>query len=373
MRSAVVLGIAFVAFSAAAVACSENETGTGATIGTSPIVGNTSSFDACPAGGSDALPALRCAAAADAPRIALALCGDLVADNTLTLDSSGGNLVVSGTSTTSAPLNVSGDFESAGTVDAKNTQQIAGSLRGGGDWNTSAPVTVGGDVLLAGSLDASNTVSVAGKLQAASIVSNQTPSVNAGQVVEGAAPFTSELDCQDRPNVSALANAVVVDSSVTAIFPADSLADVDAPTDVSIACGPYVLTDVAVNSPLTIHVLDAATLVIRGNLTIAAPLIIDVASGANFDFVVGGDVDVNNTLTISGGGAATTYFAVGGALTVASPLSLDGSLVVDGQLEANNTVDVSGAAYLTGLHVAAPVGIHAGASPAPAFSGNGCL
>jgi cytoskeletal protein CcmA (bactofilin family) len=373
MRSAVILGIAAVAFAAAAAACTDNEMGTGTTLGSSPIVGNTSHFDACPAGGSDALPALRCAATAGAPRIALALCGDLVADNTLTLDSSGGNLVVSGTSTTSSPLTLSGDFESAGTIEARNTQQISGSLRGGADWNTSAPVVVDGDALLAGTLNATNTVSVTGKLQAASIDSNQTPSVNAGQVVDDSAPFTSELDCQNRPSVSALASSVVVDASVTAIFPADSLENVDAPTDISIACGPYVLTDVAVNSPLTIHVLDAATLIVRGNLTIAAPLVIDVAPGANFDLLIGGDVAVNNTLTISGGGAATTYVAIGGALTVASPFQLDGSLVVDGQLDANNTVDITGAAYLSGLHVAAPVAVHAGVAPAPAFSGNGCL
>jgi predicted acyltransferase (DUF342 family) len=373
MRSAVVLGITVVAFAAAAAACTGSEMGTGGTIGASPIIGNTSHFDACPAGGSDALPALRCAATANAPRIALALCGDLVADNTLTLDTSGGNLVVSGTSTTSAPLTVSGDFESAGTIDARNTQQVSGSLRGGADWNTSAPVTVDGDALLAGSLNATNTVSVTGKLQAASIDSNQTPSVNAGQIVDGAAPFTSELDCQNRPSVIALANGVVADATITAVFPSDSLENVDAPTDVSIACGPYVLTNVAVNSPLTIHVLDAATLIIRGNLTIASPLVIDVAPGANFDLVVGGDVAVNNTLTISGGGAATTYVAVGGALTVAAPLRLDGSLVVDGQLDANNTVDITGAAFLSGLRVASPVQIHAGVSPAPAFSGNGCL
>ncbi|MEO7110081.1 MAG: hypothetical protein ABI183_06560 [Polyangiaceae bacterium] len=373
MRSFVVLGITVIAFSTAAAACSGSGTGTGGTLGTSPVVGNTSHFNACPVGGSDALPALRCAAASGAPRIALALCGDLVADNTLTLDASGGNLVVSGTSTTSAPLVVSGDFESAGTIDARNTQQVSGSLRGGADWNTSAPVTIGGDALLAGSLNATNTVTVTGKLQAAAVHSNQTPSVNAGQIIDGAAPFASELDCQNRPNISALANGVVADATIAGVFPSNSLENVNSPTDISIACGPYVLTNVAVNSPLTIHVLDAATLVIRGNLTIASPLVIDVASGAKFDLVVGGDVAVNNTLTISGGGAATTFVAVGGALNVAAPLQLDGSLVVDGQLDANNTVTISGAAFLSGLHVASPVQVHAGASPAPAFGGNGCL
>jgi predicted acyltransferase (DUF342 family) len=373
MRSVAMVGITFAAFAVSVAACTGSEMGTPVGGTPSPIVGNTSRFDACPAGGANALPALRCGAPANAPRIALALCGDLAADNTLTLDGSGGNLVVSGSATTSAPLVVAGDFESAGTIDARNTQQISGSLRGGADWNTSAPVTVDGDASLAGSLDATNTVSVTGKLQAASITSNQTPSVNAGQVINDAAPFTSELDCVHRPDIASLATGVIADATITAVFPSDSLENVNAPTDLSIACGPYDLTSVAVNSPLTIHVLDAATLVIRGDLTIASPLVIDVAPGAAFDLIIGGDVNVNNTLTISGGGATTTYVAVGGALNVAAPLALDGSLEVNGQLAANNTVDITGAAYLAGVHVAAPVAVHAGAAPGAAFAGNGCF
>ena len=39
--------------------------------------------------------------------------------------------------------------------------------------------------------------------------------------------------------------------------------------------------------------------------------------------------------------------------------------------QANNTVDVSGAAFLSDLHVASPVVIHTGG--APGFDGTGCF
>ncbi|HEX7667174.1 MAG TPA: hypothetical protein VF407_21735, partial [Polyangiaceae bacterium] len=281
-------------------------------------------------------------------------------------------LEVSGTSTTSAPLVVAGDFGSGEEIDAKNTQQIGGSLRTGGNWSTSAPVTVAGDALLTGSLQANNTVAVTGTLQAASIEAPQSSAVQAGTVVQSSAPFQARLDCDRRANVVAAAQAVALDPGRPVALAEDTLADVDRSTDLTLGCGSYVFSAIDVNAPLTIHVSSSVVFLVRGSLTIGSPMIVDVAPGATLDFAVEGDVAVNNTLTFSGASdAGAVDFLVGGKLDVASPLQVDGSLVVQGATEANNTVDVSGAAFLSDLHVASPVVIHTGG--APGFDGTGCF
>ena len=166
----------------------------------------------------------------------------------------------------------------------------------------------------------------------------------------------------------------VVSLDANDAFPPDSLVDVNATTDLTLGCGPYALSSIAVYAPLTVHVTEPTVLMVEGDLIIEAPLVIDVADGASLDLVVGGDVNVNNTFTLGDAASpTTTWLAVGGALNVAAPLNVRGSLFVGGDVEANNTVVVSGAAYLGPLHVAAPVQIGGGTTPQPGFAGDGCF
>ncbi len=371
MRSFTALTFSAVTCVAFVTACSASST----TSGPEPqqVVGATTNFEACPSGGPSGVTLLRCETASGSARMALAVCGELVADNTLTLTAAGANLAVSGASTTSAPLVVGGDFDSAETIEAKNTQQIGGSLRTGGDWSTSAPVTVAGDALLAGTLHADNTVSVTGTLQAASIDAPQSSSVQAGQIVQSSAPFEPRLDCAHRTSLAAAAQGVVLADRPVA-FAENAMAKIGQSTDLTLGCGTYVLSEMYVGAPLTIHVSSTVVFLVRGNLTVASPMIVDVAPGATLDFAVEGNVAVNNTLKFSGTtDPASVYFAVGGSLHVASPLVVDGSLAVEGALAADNTVDVTGAAFVSELHVASPFVVHAGAAPAPAFGPHGCF
>lgn len=372
MRSLTALTISAASCAALVAACSSSNTAGGPV--PQRVVGATTSFEACPSAGPSGVALLRCETTVDSPRMALGMCGDLVADNTLTLEAGGANVAVSGTSTTSAPLVVGGDFDSAETVTAKNTQRIGGSLRTGGDWATSAPVTVARDALLAGDLRADNTVDVTGTLRAASIDSPQSSLVQAGRIEQSSAPFDHRLDCANRTSLAAAAQSVVLEPDRPVAFAENALAKVGQTTDLTLGCGTYVLAQMYVGAPLTIHVSSTVVFLVRGNLTIAAPMVVDVAPGATLDFAVEGDVAVNNTLTFSGAAdPASVYFAVGGDLGVASPLEVDGSLAVAGALAANNTVDVKGAAFLSDLHVASPFVVHAGASPAPAFGPHGCF
>ncbi len=306
--------------------------------------------------------------------MALGVCGDLVANNILTLDArgqpaTGSALAVAGSTTNSAPLHVAGALSSYGSIEARNTEDVSGDLRTGSAWDTSAPVHVNGDAFVASSLTAGNTMVIAGTLHVPS--GTNVGDVQAGAVVFGSVQVAQPLDCADAPDVAALvAHAwAVQDGATDAALPRDSLENVSIPTDITLGCGTYALTSIGVKSTLSLHVTAAAVLVVRGNVHVASPVVIDLAPGATLDLAIGGDLQVDNTLTIGGSQPTETWVGVAGAITIASPTVIHGWLVAPrSPVAANNTLDISGSAIFGGLEVASPVGVHDGS----ALSASGC-
>ena len=323
------------------------------------LVGTTTDINVCNTGGAAAL--LRCTAPTTTPaalRLALGVCGDLVVDNALTLDQAGSNVQVSGVSTISAPLSVDGDFLATGSVRAANTETIAGSFSTAGDWTVSAPATVGGDANVGGTLDATSPVMVAGL---------ETVPADAVSI---------DLDCAAAPDVASLVTtasaAMQHDASADAELPGNSLVNVDAPTELTLGCGQYTLDSIGVNAALTLHVEGTTSLVVTGNVTVAAPLLIELRDDATLDLAIGGALSVANTATIGDGAhPSALWVGVAGPVMVGAPLTMAGSLVSNGLVTANNTVDLTGSALVNGLEVASPMNVHLTAA-APALSAAGC-
>ncbi len=325
-------------------------------------------FEASVCGASrPSLAALRCVGDANAPSVALGVCGDLVANNTLTLETrvqpaTGAALAVTGTTTTTAPLHVAGSFVSYGSIEARNTQDVTGDVETAGDWNTSSPVTVGGDAFVAGVLSARNSMSIAGTLHVAT--GSDVTGVQAGNVAFGGVQITDPLDCAHAPDVAALVAqaGTTPDSLADAALPPDALEDVRNPTVITLGCGTYVLTSMGVNNTLSLHIAGATVLVVQGDVHIAAPTAIDFSPGATLDLAIGGALRVDNTLTIgSASQTSAAWVGVGGAISIASPTVITGWLVAPrSDVAVNNTLDVSGSALLGALTVASPVNLHDG-------------
>lgn len=315
--------------------------------------------------------AARCVAPSGT-RVALGLCAELAADNTLTLDDRPSQvdstlLAVDGSSRVSSPLHVEGDFVADGGLDSTNTTDVSGSLWVGGDWAVSSPAHVDGDAFVAGGLQATNSVTIEGVLHVAS--SSSLDNVTAGDVQNGPVSVDSALDCQNAPDIAALvAQAKDRDDGDLGLH---ALEDITRPSDVTLGCGTYVVNRIEANNTLAFHVEGPTVLVVLGDFHVASPVTIDVDDGASLDLVIGGSLAIDNTLSIRAlGDPSSTWVGVNDGVRIAAPFDLDGYLVAPrADVEANNTFDLEGAALVRGLHVASPIGVHAG----PWLSPDGCV
>lgn len=225
---------------------------------------------------------LRCRASGAAP-LGLAVCGDLVGDNTVTVD---GTLAVSG------------------------------------DWTVRSPARVRDDVYLGGVLDATNTVDV------------------------GATRREPMLACAEAVDVAALAARTDEAAST-------NLEAVTSPTSVQLGCGTYRFSRIGVDNTLTLRVEGRVVMVVEGDVRIAAPMRVELATDAELDLVVGGRLAADNTLTVEGGSA---WVAVAGEVRVASPVSIQGWLVAPrGSVAGDNTLTIDGAAFTGAMRVASPL------------------
>lgn len=317
------------------------------------------------------VPLLRCVAASGSAAIATGVCGDFQADNTLTLATrpNGALLAVTGHSRTGSPLHVGGSFVSLGGIEATNTEDLDGSLFANGDVKVSSPMTVGGDATIAGALDASNKVSIKGALHLSSPLSdNSTQNVSASSIENDAVATASPLDCAHAPDPAALVSTLGIDEG-------DSLANVTSPTTVSLGCGTYSLSAVAINNTLDLHVDGHTVMVVEGDFHVASPFHVTIAAGASLDLLVGGSLLVDNTFDVTQTGGLTdaqsgAWVGVGGQVHVAAPFTLDGWLLAPkGALGVDNTVALTGAAYVGSLRVSSPVNVAAG----PSFDAVGCV
>jgi hypothetical protein len=287
-------------------------------------------------------------------------------------------VAVDGDARTSSPLHVAGAMTVSGHVDADNTQEIDGPLQVGGDWSTSSPVHVAGDVFLGGALLATNTVTIDGTLHVP--VAPDTQALDAGDVSVGPVSVAPALACGDAPALGSMLQAWLDDHAFDDAsagtwdmggLDVDDLADVRGPTEITLGCGRYRFSSIGAHNTLALRVTGPTVLVIEGDVRVASPMRITVEDGARLDMLIGGSLQIDNTLDVGDPARPeATWLAVGGAVRVASPFELHGWLLAPtGELRGDNTVDVHGAAFVGLLRVASPMRV----DPALSTSGDGCV
>jgi cytoskeletal protein CcmA (bactofilin family) len=304
--------------------------------------------------------------------MALAVCGDLAAENTLTLDprtaagADGAALVVSGRTRVGSPLRVGGAFTSVTGIEGDNTEDIAGALRTNGDWRVGSPAKVGGDATVGGLLTANNTVEVTGTLRVAS--STGSAKVTSGQRIDGPVSVASPIDCAGAPDIAALVRAGG-DPNVGHVHPTpiDALADVREKTTASIGCDRYRFSQIVAQGELVLRVEGNAVIVVDGDVRIKAPTRIELAPNATLDLAIGGALEIENTFSISGGPA---WVGVKQRVRVGSPTEISGWLIAPtAAIAVENTLTLTGGAFLGPVRVGSPVVVKQGGSVAA----DGCV
>jgi len=306
----------------------------------------------------DAAPELvRCGGDA-APGIIAAVCGDLEADNTVTVN--GGSLAVTGRARLASPLHVTGgSFTGFSGIQGDNTQDVTGDLATSGDWIVSSPAHIGGDAFVGGTLDAKNDVDIGGVLHAAPA---DMMNINAAEV---AAPtnVTNPLHCEAAPAPSATISRLEKGDFVDERY---ALSSHTHAARVQLGCATYRFDSFGIDSDLTLHVKGHTVIAVDGDVRVASPVIVELEPGAQLDFLIGGSLQVDNRLSFSGG---STWLAVGGALRIAAPMQLEGYLYApqsafsSTRVAADNTLDVTGRLLVDSLRAASPVNVNASADP----------
>jgi hypothetical protein len=331
------------------------------------------SFDAsnCSASPRPAPRRLACLADANSPRLAVGICGNLTADNTLMLDAGNAarNLDVSGTSHTTSPLHVAGSFVSLTSLSSDNTEDITADISTAGVLTVTAPVHVGGNAFVGQSVQATNTLDIKGILHVGTAV--DMTNVHASSFDVGPVPIADPLDCADATDVISIVGNEFVSSVDGQDLGRDSLTKVSAPSQLTLGCGTYDFTSIETDNTLDIEINGPTVMFVRDDFHVASPTTIHVANGATFDLAIGGSLRVDNTLSITSDSPDdSVWIGVGADVHVAAPVTLSGELFAPkGTLESDNTVDIAGSLFVGSMHVASPIGVHFGTDVDP----RGCM
>jgi hypothetical protein len=294
------------------------------------------------------------------PGIIAAVCGDLEADNTVTV--TGGDFAVSGQSHLAAPLHVTGgSFTGLLGIQADNTEDVSGDLATSGDWVVSSPAHVGGDAFIGGKLEATNSVAVDGVLHVANA---DTQHVTAGTIKADGTTVMTSLKCELAPAPNATIQRVEAGDflDLGQALTAHSVA-----AEVTLDCARYRFTSFGIDNDLVLHVSGHTVIVVDGDVRVAAPMTVKLDPDATLDFLIGGSLEVDNTLSFSGG---STWLAIGNDLKIAAPLTLVGflyapqSAVAASEVSADNILGVSGSLLVNSVHVASPITVTAVSGPA---------
>ncbi|MEP7053277.1 MAG: hypothetical protein ABJB12_23140 [Pseudomonadota bacterium] len=239
-----------------------------------------------------------------------------------------------------------------GNLDAQNALTLSkGALAVSGDWLARAPARVGGAAFVNGNLRASDQVTIDGVLHTdASNLANVTA---ASVAAAGTAP-SNPLECAQAP-VSAEAIARIEANGV--IDMGDALTQHSETASVTLGCARYRFSSWGIDNDLVLHITASTVIVIDGNVRIAAPVHIELAPDAKLDLIVGGTLQVDSALSLTGG---STWLGVGGDLRLAAPVTLDGSLFAPRSDAAlDDTLDINGALFVGGLRITAPLTVTA--------------
>ena len=309
-------------------------------------------------------------------RHALCTCEDYVTSTRLTTDSfdsalgpytpggAAGPVGIDGAIQTNDVLTIGGDLTVGLGAALGAAADVAGAAAIGGDLGAGVDVTVGGDARVAGSIDLA-TLDVGGTL---TVPEGETI---AGAVTAGAtvrAPVTVEPPCacapEDLVDIADFVLAHRTDNENAALgLAVDRLTDYAGDVTLELPCGRYYLGAVRGDGALTIRATGRVAILVDGDLTMTAPLRLELAGDdAELDLLIGGLL--SSTTTVTAGDAAhpaRTRIYVGGAGTI--------DLAGDSQLAANlyaprAAIALSGGAVIHGslfvrrLVQSAPVEIH---------------
>lgn len=309
-------------------------------------------LDSC--GGQSAPRLPRCGGDA-ALGIIAAVCGDLTTQNTLTIN---GSLAVGGQSRFGSPLRVTSCFTGFGGIRADATEEVLGDLSTAADWLVNSPAQVGANALVGGKLYAKNEVAVRGVLHADADMTN----VSASFVTEAMAP-KNPLNCERAPSPAATIARLEAGAFVDL---RDALAAHSEAAHVQLGCATYRFDALGIDNELTLHIKGHTVIIVDGNVRVASSMIVELEPDAQLDFLIGGQLEVEKKLSFTGG---STWLAIAGAVQIAAPMQLDGTLYAP-QSDVSSTpgsVDdelrINGALLVGSLHLASPVTVKASSDP----------
>jgi hypothetical protein len=277
-----------------------------------------------------------------------------------------GDVGVDGELRTSAVVDIHGALAAAGAagVGLLADLHVAHDLDVGGALGTGVTVTAGGDAHLAGAVDLA-ALTVAGTLTIPDGVA-LAGTISAGATVR--APVTIAPPCAcgaaDLVDIPGFVAAHASDNQDAAIgLTPDRLTDYRGAVSLDLPCGIYYVGPVRGDGALTLRVTGRAALLIDGDLALAAPFTVELATeDAELDLMVGGIVSSDQAIVIGRADhPARTRIYVGGAGTI--QLSGDSQLAANlyaprAAVALSATAIVFGSLFVRRLDQSAPITIH---------------
>ena len=277
-----------------------------------------------------------------------------------------GDVGVNGELRASALVDVHGALAAAGAagVGLLADLRVAHDLDVGGALGTGVTVTSGGVAHLAGAVDLA-ALTVAGTLTIPDGVA-LAGTITAGATVR--APVTIDPPCacgaSDLVDIPGLVAAHANDNQDAAIGLApDQLTDYHGAVSLDLPCGVYYVGPIRGDGPLTVRVTGRAALLVDGDVTLAVPLTIELATeDAELDLLVGGLISSDQAIVIGRADhPARTRVYVGGAGTI--ELSGDSRLAANiyaprAAIALSAAATLFGSLFVRRLDQAAPISIH---------------
>lgn len=279
-----------------------------------------------------------------------------------------GPVGVDGVLQTSDALTIGGALTVAGAGGAAlgDALDVAGDLAVGGPLGTDVAVTVGGDAAVAGAIDLAS-LDVAGTLTVPAGVTIDAPALTTGATVRAPVAVAPPCACapDDLVDIGDFVASHRIDNENDVIdLPIDRLVGFTGDTTLELPCGRYYLVGpVGGDGALTLRITGRVAVLIDGDVTLTAPLAIELATDdAELDLMIGGLLGSNSTIAAGDPDRPSrTRIYVGGDGTI---LLAGGSQLAGNLYAPRAAVSLSGGATVFGslfvrrLDQAAPVVIH---------------
>lgn len=307
---------------------------------------------------------------------ALCTCEGYVTSTTLTTDSfdsargpyvpggTTGDVGINGELRTNAVVEVGGGLAVSGAAGALLVADLhaARDLEIAGALGNAVTVTVGGNARLAGNTDLA-ALTVAGTLTAPP-AAQLNGTITAGAVVRAPVTVEPPCACNDLLDLAPFISGHVTDNQDALIgLTPDQLTDYRGDVTVNLPCGIYYFGPVRGEGALTLRVTGRAVLLIDGDLSLTAPLTVELATDdAELDLMIGGLLSSNQPIRMGRPDhPARTRVYVGGSGTI--DLSGDSSLAANfyaprAAVALSGGATVYGSLFVRRLDQSAPVSIH---------------